>query len=173
MKRALFADFIALLWLSAAGCAHAPQGSSPSSMPVIVGARRSSVQFESGAFAGVKDLEFLYVFNLGGTLTESSNYDAVPPVPPAYGSWRQIGPRTFEARYEYYATKAPSSVEEITSGGGWMPAGRGVFVETIEVSADGREYTATIQYEPLDTRGGSLEGGGRARAHGRKIEFSD
>ena len=37
----------------------------------------------------MKDLEFMYVFNVGGTMTASSNYDGAPPVPPAYGVWRR------------------------------------------------------------------------------------
>ena len=45
--------------------------------PDLVGQWRAKLQFTSGAFAPVKDLEFMYVFNLGGTMTESSNYDAV------------------------------------------------------------------------------------------------
>src|SRR4051812_3339242 len=60
------------------GCASEP----------LEGAWRSRVQFSSGDFAPVKDLEFLYVFNRGGTMTESSNYDSLPPSPPAYGVWR-------------------------------------------------------------------------------------
>ena len=47
----------------------------------IVGAWKGKVQFKSGAFAEVKDLEFMYVFNAGGT----------PPVPPAYGIWKKTG----------------------------------------------------------------------------------
>jgi hypothetical protein len=54
----------------------------------LIGARRSTIEFETGAFAEITDLEFMYVFNAGGTLTESSNYDGAPPVPPAYGVWR-------------------------------------------------------------------------------------
>ena len=64
-------------------------------------------------------------------MTESSNYDASPPVPPAYGIWRKVGAREFEAKYEFYVTKAPAAFEEIAKGGGWGPAGRGVFVERI------------------------------------------
>ena len=65
----------------------------------------------------------MYVFNLGGTMTESSNYDASPPVPPAYGIWRKVGPRQFEAKYEFYVTKPPAAFEEIAKGGGWGPGG--------------------------------------------------
>jgi hypothetical protein len=42
----------------------------------------SNLQFQSGTFASIKDLAFLYVFNEGGTMTESSSYDAAPPVAP-------------------------------------------------------------------------------------------
>ena len=40
----------------------------------LAGAWRGKVQFTSGAFAEIKDLEFMYAFNAGGTMTESSNY---------------------------------------------------------------------------------------------------
>jgi hypothetical protein len=92
----------------------------------LIGAWRSSVQFETGAFAGIKDLEFMFVFNTGGTLTESSNYDGAPPVPPAYGVWRAVGPMEFEAKYEFYIT-SPSPPDAFQGGGGWLPSGRGVF----------------------------------------------
>jgi len=50
----------------------------------LVGAWQGKIQFTTGAFADTKDLEFMYAFNAGGTMAESSNYDAAPPVPPAY-----------------------------------------------------------------------------------------
>ena len=80
---------LALLFAAAilaAGCATSTPA--PDSAEPLVGAWRSRIQFSSGDFAPVKDLEFLCVFNRGGTMTESSNYDSAPPVPPAYGVWR-------------------------------------------------------------------------------------
>src|SRR5205809_392830 len=68
----------------------------------LIGAWSGSVQFTTGAFATTKDLEFMYVFNAGGTMTESSNYDGAPPVPPAYGIWREVGERRYEAKYNYF-----------------------------------------------------------------------
>ncbi len=141
------------------------------STPAVVGAWRSTVQFQTGAFASVKDLEFMYVFNAGGTMTESSNYDADPPVPPAYGVWRQVGPREFEARYEFYSTKAPAAADEITSGGGWAPSGRGVLAEKITLSEDGQSFVSTIRFETFDMHGTPVEGGGEAEGHGRRIGF--
>jgi hypothetical protein len=52
----------------------------------LAGAWQGRVQFTTGAFADTKDLEFMYAFNSGGTMTESSNYDAAPPAPPADGN---------------------------------------------------------------------------------------
>ncbi len=149
--------FAALL---AAGCA---QKQSP-----IVGAWRSSIQFESGAFAAIHDLEFMYVFNAGGTLTESSNYDAAPPVPPAYGVWREIGPHEFEAKYEYFAT-APAEASEFEKAAVWLPAGRGLFTETITLADDGRSFTSTLRYEPLDAKGKPADGGGTAKGQAVRI----
>lgn len=135
----------------------------------LVGAWRGSVQFQTGAFAAVKDLEFMYVFNGGGTLTESSNYDAAPPVPPAYGIWRQTGPREFAAKYAFYATRPPAAFEEISKGGGWMPAGRGVLQETITLSADGRSFTSTIRYDAFDAAGKATETGTVASVHAERM----
>jgi len=58
--------------------------SDPMHDDALVGAWRSRIQFTSGAFAGITDLQFMTVYNAGGTLTESSNYDGAPPV--AFGT---------------------------------------------------------------------------------------
>src|SRR6476661_181766 len=117
----------------------------------LQGEWRAELQFTSGAFESIKDLEFMYVFNQGGTMTESSNYDGSPPVPPAYGIWRKVGDREFEAKYEFYVTKPPAKFEEISKGGGWGLGGRGVFVERITVSTDGKSFTSKIKYDQFDT----------------------
>lgn len=137
----------------------------------MVGAWRSHISFNSGAFAAVKDLEFMYVFNQGGTLTESSNYDGSPPVPPAYGVWRSTGPREFEAKYLFYITAPPKKLEDLGTGGGWGPAGYGVFVENITVAADGKSFTSTIDYTAFDPQGKAVEGGGKAEGSGNRIAF--
>ena len=139
--------------------------------PDLVGEWRARLQFTSGAFASIKDLEFMYVFSQGGTMTESSNYDASPPVPPAYGIWRKVGASEFEAKYEFYVTKAPAAFDEIVKGGGWVPAGRGVFVERITVAQDGKSFTSKIKYDQFDAAGKPAEGGGEATGKGVKLVF--
>ena len=152
--------------LLAADCRGGQQG-----QPVpLVGAWRSSVQFGTGAFASIKDLEFMFVFNAGGTLTESSNYDGAPPVPPAYGVWRSVGAREFEARYEFYVTSA-SPPDLFRSGGGWLPSGRGVFTERITVSSDGQTFTSAIRYEALGAKGEPVSGSGEAQGRAVRIRF--
>jgi hypothetical protein len=146
-------------------------GSDSVSAGALVGAWRSQVRFKDGAFAGVKDLTFMYVFNAGGTMTESSNYDAAPPVPPAYGAWRQVGPGQFEAHYEFFVTKAPSALTDLTSGGGWLPAGRGVLVERIALAQDARSFTSSLTYSAFDSAGNPVEGGGEANVAGTRIGF--
>ena len=89
MKR-LVALGLAATSLMGTGCSHVSQEMAANE--ALVGAWKSQVRFTSGAFASIQDLEFMYVFNAGGTLTESSNYDGAPPVPPAYGIWRRVGP---------------------------------------------------------------------------------
>jgi hypothetical protein len=135
--------------------------------PALVGAWRSNIQFRDGAFAEIKNLEFLYVFNAGGTMTESSNYDGVPPVPPAYGSWRETGPNQFEAVYVFYTTKAPANFEEVAKGGGWMPSGRGELRESITVAGD--SLTSKVELVLFDQKGAKVDGGGKADGRGKRI----
>jgi hypothetical protein len=137
----------------------------------LVGAWRAHISFTDGAFAQMKDLEFSYVYNAGGTLTESSNYDAAPPVPPAYGIWRKTGARTFQSKYVFYVTKSPASFDDIKKGGGWAPDGHGVFTETITLSEDGKSYTATIAYVAFGEDGKPAAGGGTGTATGTRLEF--
>jgi hypothetical protein len=137
----------------------------------LTGEWRAKLQFSSGAFAPIKDLEFMYVFNQGGTMTESSNYDASPPVPPAYGIWRKVGNKQFEAKYEFYVTKPPATFDEIAKGGGWGLGGRGVFVERITLSEDGKSFTSKIKYDQFDTAGKPAEGGGTAEGKGVRLTF--
>jgi hypothetical protein len=151
--------------------APSTEGFAGSGGPELVGQWRARLDFEDGDFAAVGDLEFMYVFNAGGTLTESSNYDAAPPVPPAYGIWRRTGPDRFEAKYEFYPTSSPGGLDDITSGGGWLPAGRGVFTEAITIAAGGDAFTSTILYEAFDVAGNPVEGGGRATGRGVRLRF--
>jgi hypothetical protein len=154
------------------GCARTTPPPSPpaaAAKPALVGAWRSDVQFAGGAFAAIKDLQFLYAFDLGGTLTESSNYDGVPPVPPAYGVWKQTGPATFEALYEFFTTKPPAGLRDLTGGGGWLPSGRGVLTERITLAADGKSFDSTITLQLFDAAGRPIEGGSDAKGHAVRI----
>lgn len=137
----------------------------------LVGAWRSKVQFQTGPFAEAKDLEFLFSFNQGGTFTESSNYDGAPPVPPAYGAWRETGPNRFELKYVYFNSKAPGEFEEIKGGGGWMPNGHGEIKETITLAADGNSFDSSIDFVLYDATGKEIEGGGKAVGKGVRIGF--
>lgn len=137
----------------------------------LVGAWRSSIQFQTGFLASIKDLEFMYAFNAGGTMTESSNYDAAPPVPPAYGIWRSLGPNQYEARYEFYITRIPTAVEASTASGGWLPGGRGRLIETITLSADGNSFTSTIRLDVFDQAGKPTAGGGTGNAKAVRMTF--
>src|SRR5450631_484738 len=119
----------------------------------LTGAWRGKVEMTSGAYAGTKGVEFMYAFNKSGTMTESSNYDASPPGSPAYGAWKKIGARQYEARYEFFVDKPPANFDEITKGGGWAPDGHGVLTEKITLSADGNSFDSTIKYELFDLQG--------------------
>ena len=137
----------------------------------LVGAWRGGVQFATGDFAAVKDLDFMYVFNAGGTMIESSNYDGAPPVPPAYGVWRKIADRKYQAKYSYYVSKAPANFEEIAKGGGWSPGGYGVLIQEITLSADGKSFASTIQYEAFDNAGKPVGNSAMATARAQRIDF--
>ena len=137
----------------------------------LVGQWRARLRFVSGDFAAFDDLEFMYVFNLGGTMTESSNYDAAPPVPPAYGIWRQVGPGRFETKYEFYPTRPPAALAELTAGKGWLAAGRGIFSETITVADDGETFSSIVRYEAFDGAGAPVDGGGQGEGRGVRLRF--
>jgi hypothetical protein len=159
--------------LLAMACAvtSSPMSRDDSEADNLVGAWRGKVQFKTGAFAEVKDLEFLYVFNAGGTMTESSNYDGAPPVPPAYGVWRKTWPRQYEVKYIFYPTKAPATFDDIAKGGGWLPAGRVVLVETITLAADGKTFRSTIRYDAFDKDGKPTETGSTAESVATRMGF--
>jgi hypothetical protein len=151
-----------------AGCASPP--AAVSTTPALVGSWRSKVQFVDGPFAEVDDLEFLYSFNLGGTMTESSNYDGAPPVPPAYGAWRESGKNRFTAKYLYYNSKGPSNFQELTDRGGWIPDGYGELTETLTLSNDGKSFESEISLQMYDAAGKAVEGGGKAKGQATRIE---
>ncbi len=162
----------ALALVIAAGCAGPRPPAAPAgALPAIVGAWRSDVQFTSGSFAAIKDLQFLYAFAAGGTMNESSNYDGSPPVPPAYGEWRETGPDRYEARYLFFASRPLQKLDELTKGGGWGPGGYGVLRERIELAADHQSFESTITLQMFDATGKAAEGGGSANAHGVRLGF--
>jgi hypothetical protein len=153
--------------LSVAACSRGPADAKAP----LVGAWRGGVQFTTGAFATTKDLEFMYVFNLGGTMTESSNYDGAPPVPPAYGVWRMVGAKKYEARYAYYWTKPPSSFEAIAKGNGRAPGGQGMLSQEITLSADGNSFESMLRYQVFDQAGKPTGEASIASAKAARIGF--
>lgn len=163
--------FVAFTLLALTGCSKPAPPAAPVTPATLIGAWRGDVQFSSGAFVTTKDLQFLYAFNAGGTMTESSNYDGVPPVPPAYGEWREIAANTFEARYTFFTTQPPADVKTVLTGGGWLPAGSGVLTEKIQLAADGRSFDSTIKLELFDKSGKPVDGSGDAKAHAVRAGF--
>lgn len=136
--------------LSAAIFAVVTVGAKPADLS---GTWTTKVQFTTGAFSGINDLEFMTVFNKGGTMTESSNYDGLPPVPPAYGIWKKTGSNRYEARYAYYVTKPPLKFEDVSNGGGWLPDGKGLIHEKITLARNGQTYKSTITLKLYDAKG--------------------
>ena len=137
----------------------------------LVGAWRSQIRFGTGPLAELKDLEFMYVYNVGGTMTESSNYDGAPPVPPAYGVWRKTGEHRFETKYAFFITKSPATFDEIAKGGGWSPTGHGVLSEQITRAEDGNNYTSTVSFTAFDNAGKALEFGREGTGTATRMDF--
>ncbi|MEO8478007.1 MAG: hypothetical protein ABI542_00130 [Gemmatimonadota bacterium] len=168
--------FLVMVTLSGCELQRLPQAQGGAAVVVpgseLTGAWRSKIQFDKGVLSGVTDLEFLYAYNVGGTMTESSNYDeAANSSPPAYGVWRKTGPRQFETRYVFYQTRAPGPADGEGAAGGWLPAGHGVLTEHITLSADGNSYTSTVHYDSFDKDGQPADGGGDATGAGTRITF--
>ncbi len=142
-----------------AGC-----GSDP-----LVGAWQSRVTATEGYISTLKDLEFSYVFNQGGTMTESSNYDGAPPVPPAYGVWRSLGSGVYQAKYLFYATQPPEKIEQLPQG--WGPVGHGEIVEQLRLAPDHKTFDSTMTLQLFDQSGRVVPGGGAAKGRGARIDF--
>ncbi len=122
--------------------------------------------------AEMKDLEFLYAYNAGGTMTESSNYDeAANSSPPAYGAWKQTGPRTFATKYVFYTTKAPDPAAGQPSGGDWWPDGHGELTEVITLADDGQTYRSKVTLSQFDKADAPIAGGGEGAGAGTRIAF--
>ena len=156
------------------GCGPAPS-SNPGAFadpPTLAGAWRSKVTFHSGPLAGMKGLEFLYAYNAGGTMTESSNYDeAENSSPPAYGVWKQIDARTFETKYMFYTTQVAGPGDGTKGNRDWWPAGHGELTEAITLADDGRTYASTIRLSLFDRANAPIAGGGEGTGAGTRVVF--
>ena len=162
----------AVLIITGCGNGQSSQMSVSADHGVLVGAWRSKVVFGDGPLAEMKDLEFLYAYNAGGTMTESSNYDeAANSSPPAYGLWKQTDRRRFETKYVFYTTKAPDPGDGAPTSNDWWPAGHGVLTETITLSDDGRTYASTIKLATYDRTDTPIAGSGEGTGSGTRIVF--
>lgn len=171
--RSLVLLLSAVLLLAGCRSGLSPQAGVSSEGGTLVGAWRSKIGFRSGPLAGMKDLEFLYAYAAGGTMTESSNYDeAANSSPPAYGIWRATGQRTFETKYLFFTTREPGPDDHAPKSSDWLPAGYGVLTETIMLSDDGRTYASTIRLVTFDNNGKPVaDGGGDGTGTGTRIAF--
>lgn len=139
---------------------------------MLVGAWRSKIVFQNGPLAEMKDLEFLYAYNAGGTMTESSNYDeAANSSPPAYGVWKQTDGKRFETKYVFYTTRAPGPGDGAPSSSDWWPSGHGVLTETITLADDGQTYVSAIKLVTYDRSGAPIAGSGEGTGAGTRIGF--
>lgn len=165
--------FLALTTLSGCELERLPQAPGGPVGAELVGAWRSRITFTAGPLSGMKELEFLYAYNAGGTMTESSNYDeAANASPPAYGVWRKTGPRQFETKYVFYQTRAPEPADGDGNAGAWLPAGHGVLTEKISLSLDGNSYTSTVHLDSYDSSDHLTDGSADATGAGTRIAFT-
>jgi hypothetical protein len=170
--RAPFTPLLLAAALALAGCSKAPspQPSVAAETPALVGAWRAKVRFVGGPLAEMKGLEFLYAYNAGGTMTESSNYDeAENSSPPAYGAWKQRDARTFETRYVFFTTQVPGPGDGSKGNRDWWPAGHGELTEVITLADDGQTYTSTITLSLFDRADAAIAGGGTGTGAGARI----
>lgn len=137
----------------------------------LVGAWKGKVQFNTGVYAEIKDFEFMYVFNSGGTMTESSNYDGVPPTPPAYGIWQKIRENEYETHYEFYWNNVPASYDELVKAGGFTNAGYGVLSEKITLADDGKSYSSIIKFNLFDKDGKQLVSNEEGTVEAKRMKF--
>jgi len=164
----------AVLIITGCGNGQSAQMSVSADRGTLVGAWRSKIVFRNGPLAEMKELEFLYAYNAGGTMTESSNYDeAANSSPPAYGVWKQIDPRTFETKYVFYTTKAPGPGDGAPNSSDWWPAGHGVLTERITLADDGQTYASRVTLNTFDTNGTPIAqaGAGEGTGAGTRIVF--
>ena len=173
MKRTMAILLATMVLLPAAGWSEAAPTRSQSSPAKVdlAGAWKAKVQFKSGMLADWKGLQFMYAFNQGGTMTESSNYDGSPPGPPAYGVWRKTGARKYEARYEVWLTKSEKPLEEIAKGGGWLPDGHGILSEMITLAEDGKSFKSIIRWDSFDQAGKAVESAIEGTGEGKRMGF--
>jgi hypothetical protein len=81
-----------------------------------------------------------------------------------------VGPRKYEAKYQFFQAKAVSSADELVKGGGWAPNGYGVLTQTFTLTADGNAFESRATLEMFDKEGKAV-GGGEATAKGKRIGF--
>jgi hypothetical protein len=160
------------LSLSGCGAGTPPRGGTSAEDALLVGAWRSQIHAQEGPLAEMKELEFLYSYNAGGTMTESSNYDeAANSSPPAYGVWRRLEARKFETKYVFFTTRASSSGDGAPTTTDWWPDGHGELTETITIADDGQTYASTIRLTMFDRTGAPVGGVHEGTGAGRRIGF--
>ncbi len=154
MSRNRYLSFLIAALTAVTGVVNLSCGNAPAAESAqLAGAWKGPIQFRTGAFAVIKDFEFMRVYNEGGTMTESSNYDGVPPTPPAYGLWKKISDDKYLARYQFYWNNLPASFEKLTNDGGFSPGGYGVIEENISLSEDGNSFKAVVGLTMFDKSG--------------------
>jgi hypothetical protein len=79
--------------------------------------------------------------------------------------------RRYEAKYQFFQSRAVISADEVVKGGGWAPNGYGVVTQSFTLSADGRTFDAKAMLELFDKEGKPMAGGGEATAKGARIAF--
>jgi hypothetical protein len=153
-RRFVVAFLIGLALLGTAACSKSSPAGAPAKTSSLEGGWRAHVTFGSGPLKGVP-FQFLIMYAAGGGMVESSNFDEVPPVPPAYGSWGRTGPSNFKSTYIFWTTKT-ANAKDVAKG--WTFSGIGVLNENIALSKTGDAYSSSISYQLYDTEDKPLSG---------------
>lgn len=82
-----------------------------------------------------------------------------------------VGPRQYEAKYVFFLSKAPKTFADIANGGGWLPGGSGVLLETITLAGDGKSFSSRIKLDVFDETGKLIESNSEADGAAVRISF--
>lgn len=83
----------------------------------------------------------------------------------------EYGLRRYEAKYQFFQSKAVTKADELVKAGGWGPDGYGILAHKVTLSADGNSFDSRITLELFDKDGKPATGGGEGTATGQRLRY--